>query len=120
MHSAFNMLNLIRAPVNGTPRRPLRMQPNAPQIAGRDSHVTCLNSQKLELKGSLHRVNRFVVVFEVYNPYSILQVSEVLSDFKIVINERVVYAGRAVVSGLVNTGLMVVCEATLDDDWQDV
>ncbi|MGK0189715.1 MAG: extracellular factor (EF) 3-hydroxypalmitic acid methyl ester biosynthesis protein [Verrucomicrobiales bacterium] len=99
---------------------PHRMQENASKIAGRDSHITCLNSQKVELKASLHRVNRFVVVFEVYNPYSILQVSEVLSEFKIVINDRVVYMGRAVVSGLVNTGLMVVCEATLDDSWQDV
>ena len=96
------------------------MQDNASQIAGRDSHITCLNSQNIELKASLHRVNRFVVVFEIYNPYSILQVSEVLTDFKIVINDRVVYSGRAVVSGLVNTGLMVVCEATLDDSWQEV
>ncbi|MEZ5328162.1 MAG: class I SAM-dependent methyltransferase [Verrucomicrobiales bacterium] len=96
------------------------MQENTPRIADRDSHITCLNSQKIELRASLLRVNRFVVVFEVYNPYSILQVSEVLSDFKIIINDRIVYSGRAVVSGLVNTGLMVVCEATLDDHWQDI
>ena len=93
---------------------------SAPQFAGRDSHITCLNSQGLDLRASLHRVNRFVAVFEVYNPYSILQVSEVLSDFKIVIRDRIVYSGRAVVSSLVNTGLMVVCEATLDDSWLDI
>ncbi len=46
--------------------------------------------------------------------------SEVLADLKIVINGQLVYAGRAVVSNLLNTGPVVVCEATLDDAWRDV
>ena len=31
-----------------------------------------------------------------------------------------VYSGRAVVSNLVNTGIFLVCEASLDDAWLDV
>jgi extracellular factor (EF) 3-hydroxypalmitic acid methyl ester biosynthesis protein len=44
----------------------------------------------------------------------------VLSDFKIVINDRIMYSGRAVISNVVNTGIMLICEATLDDSWLDV
>jgi extracellular factor (EF) 3-hydroxypalmitic acid methyl ester biosynthesis protein len=61
-----------------------------------------------------------VIVFEVYNPYSILQLSEVLGEFKIIISERLVYSGRAVVSNLLNTGILLVCEATLGESWLDV
>ncbi len=67
----------------------------------------------------MHFTNQ-TVVFEVYNPFSILQLSEVLNDFRIVIGERTLYAGRGVVSSLVNTGIMLVCEATLVDAWNDV
>lgn len=59
-------------------------------------------------------------IFEVYNPFSILQLSEVLNDFKIVVGDRTLYAGRAVVRSLVNTGIMLVCEVTLVDAWTDV
>ena len=54
-------------------------------------------------------------VFEVYSPFSILQLSEVLSDVEILIGERVIYFGRAVVRSLVNTGIMLVIETTLVD-----
>lgn len=46
--------------------------------------------------------------------------SEVLTDFRIIIEDRPVYSGRAVVSNLVNTGTVLVCEATLDDSWLDL
>ena len=66
------------------------------------------------------RLTRYLVVFEVYNPYSILQLSEVLLDFKIFMNEKMAYSGRAVVSNLVNTGTILICEASLEDGWVDV
>jgi extracellular factor (EF) 3-hydroxypalmitic acid methyl ester biosynthesis protein len=44
-----------------------------------------------------------------------VQSTEVLGDFKIIINDRAIYAGRAVVAGLVNAGTVIVCEAKLDD-----
>ena len=43
-------------------------------------------------------VSQAILTFEVYNPFSIVQLSEVLSEFKIVMSDRVVYSGRAVVS----------------------
>lgn len=86
----------------------------------RESFITCRNSQGAEMRATPVRLTRFTAVMEVYNPYSILQLSEVLSEFKITMNDRVMYAGRAVVSNLVNTGIMVLCEATLEESWLDV
>ncbi|MBK8040180.1 MAG: class I SAM-dependent methyltransferase [Verrucomicrobiaceae bacterium] len=69
----------------------------------------------------LLRLTRYLVVFEVYNPYSILKLSEVLNDFRIMMNNRVVYSGRAVIANLVNTGIMLICEASLTDEgWIDI
>ncbi len=85
-----------------------------------ESIVSCRNSQGVDIRATPVRMTRHLVVFEVYNPYSILQLSEVLQEFKIYINQRLVYSGRAVVSNLVNTGIFLVCEASLDDAWLDV
>jgi len=81
----------------------------------KDSLVICQSSHGIEIRGSLLRLTRYVAVFEVYNPSLVLQVSEVLGGFKIVIHERTIYAGRAVVATLVNAGTMLVCEAKLDE-----
>lgn len=89
-------------------------------MGARDSFIVFRNSQGNEARGTLLRLTRFAAVFEVYNPYSILQLSEVLSDFQIFMTDRLVYSGRAVVSSLVNTGIMLICEVTLDQDWLDV
>ncbi len=86
----------------------------------KDSFIVFHNSQGNEARGTLLRLTRFATVFEVYNPYSIVQLSEVLSDFQIFMTDRLVYSGRAVVSSLVNTGIMLICEATLDESWLDV
>ncbi len=86
-----------------------------------ESIIVCRNSQGTHLRATLMRMTRYLVTFEVYNPYSILQLSEVLSEFEIIINSRTVYSGRAIVSNMVNTGLVLVCEASLDDEsWKDV
>jgi extracellular factor (EF) 3-hydroxypalmitic acid methyl ester biosynthesis protein len=51
----------------------------------------------------------------------VLRVSEVINDFKIVVQGRTIYAGRAVVRSLVNAGSGVVCEVALGETgWRDV
>jgi len=82
-----------------------------------ESLLVFRNSQGRESRGTLMNVTRHVVVFEVYNPYSIVQLSEVLHDLRIHRGERIIYQGRAVVSNLVNTGLMLIVSATLVDEW---
>src|ERR1051326_3304987 len=85
----------------------------------KNSLLTCQTSQGLEIKGTLLRLSRHVAAFEVYTPSLVLHMSEVLSDFKIVIDDRPVFSGRAVVCGLVNTGTVLICEVTLDESWLD-
>ncbi len=88
---------------------------------GRLSFIVCRNSQGAEVRGTLHRLTRYLVVFEVYNPYSIVQLSEVLNDFRVMMNDRMVYSGRAVIANLVNTGIMLICEASITEEgWIDV
>ncbi len=86
----------------------------------KDTLVIGQTSQGTEVHATLLRLTRYLAVFEVYNPGFVLRASEVLSDFKIVINDRTVYSGRAVISNLLNAGSVVVCEATLGDSWLEV
>ena len=87
----------------------------------KDSLVIGQSSQGGAIRGSLLRLTRFAVVFEIYNPTSVLRLSEVLSDFQIVVQDRTLYSGRAVIGSLINAGLTLVCEATLDEaSWTDV
>ncbi len=81
------------------------------------SLVTFRNSQGEKARGTLLKLTRSTVVLEVYNPYSIVQLSEVLHDLTLRQYETVVYRGRAIVSNLVNTGLMLIVSITLIDDW---
>ena len=53
-----------------------------------ESIVSCRNSQGVEIRATPVRMTRHLVVFEVYNPYSILQLSEVLQEFKIFVNQQ--------------------------------
>lgn len=81
----------------------------------KDNLVVCQSSQGVEIRATLLRLTRYLAVIEVYDPSLVLQVSEVLGSFKIIIHERTIYAGRAVVTNLVNAGTTLVCEAKLDE-----
>lgn len=94
------------------------MPPKSSYLAG--SFIGFRNSQGLEARGTLVRLSRQQVVFEVYNPYSIVQLSEVLTETRILRADREVYRGRAVVTGLMNTGLMLIVSASLVDPWSDL
>src|SRR5688572_21115115 len=92
----------------------------ADSIASPQCIITCRNSQGVALTANLLRIKRYSVVFELYNPYSILQMSEVLSEFRIMASRRVVFDGKAVVNSILHTGIVLVCEVALDDGWVEV
>lgn len=73
----------------------------------------------LEVRAGILRLTRHAAVFEVLNPPFVLQVSEVLTEFKILFEERAVYSGRAVITSLVQTGNTLICEAGLDENCLD-
>lgn len=93
---------------------------NEEKVSGVDSLVSFKNSQGKSGRGTLIHITRTGVVFEVYNPYSIVQLSEVLPYMSIVRGDRVIYRGRAVVSQILTTGLMVIVSITLIDPWSDL
>ncbi len=85
-----------------------------------NNSVKCENSQGHELSASILRVHRYTVSFEIYNPFCSLQLSEVLRNFSIHMNGQLVYMGEAVVSSIVNTGAVLICEATLSNGWREL
>ena len=85
-----------------------------------DAVITFRNSQGETVRGVLTTHQRRSLVMEVYNPYSIVQVSEVLSELTVRSGERAVYRGKAVVVSLLNTGLMAVVSVSLIDEWDEL
>jgi extracellular factor (EF) 3-hydroxypalmitic acid methyl ester biosynthesis protein len=83
--------------------------------------VVCQTSQGADVNGTMIRLDHYAVVFEIYSPNLSLRVSEVLTAFKIIVRDQTIYSGRAVIRSLVNTGLVLVCEAALtENSWMDV
>ncbi len=85
-----------------------------------DPLVNFRNSEDEAVRGTIVNLQRKSLVMEVYNPYSIVQVSEVLEDLTIRFGTGIAYRGRAVVVSLVNTGLTAIVSATLIDGWQEL
>ena len=82
--------------------------------------IKCENSQGHALRANILSMRRYTISFEIYNPFCSLQLSEVLRNFCIKMNGQIVYVGEAVVSSIVNTGAVLVCEATLGNGWREV
>jgi extracellular factor (EF) 3-hydroxypalmitic acid methyl ester biosynthesis protein len=82
-----------------------------------DSFVVSQTSQGALLHGTLIKLARATVIFEVHNPTVVLRLSEVLQEFRIIFNGRTLYTGSAVVRNLMNTGPSAfTCEATLNQE----
>lgn len=85
-----------------------------------DPLVSFRNAAGEAARGTIVNLQRKSLVMEVYNPYSILQVSEVLGELTVRCGGNIAYQGRAVVISLVNTGLTIVASVTLVDEWREL
>ena len=85
-----------------------------------DPVVSFRNSQREQVRGTIINLQRKSLVMEVYNPYSIVQVSEVLSELSVRMGSKNAYLGKAVVVSLVNTGLTAVVSVALIDEWREL
>ncbi len=85
-----------------------------------DRTVSFRSSQGSILRGTLSKLSRRNIVFEIYNPISPVQTSEVLSDLKVRRGKNLVYQGDAVVTGVVTTSILVVVSATLVNQWSAI
>jgi extracellular factor (EF) 3-hydroxypalmitic acid methyl ester biosynthesis protein len=90
------------------------------QVLEIDSLVAFQNSQGRPGRGTLIHITRTSAVFEVYNPYSIVQLSEVLPSLRVLRGEREIYRGSAVVSHILTTGIMIIVSVSLLDPWSDL
>ena len=95
------------------------MDNNLNKPGERASLVIGLAGEGIELRGNLLGLKRHLVTFELYSPQVVLQMSESLKEFKIILDNRAVYSGRAVISSLVHVGSNVVVEAMLDENCLD-
>lgn len=84
-----------------------------------DPVITFRNSQGDAVRGTLTNLQRRSLVMELYNPYSIIQISEVLNDLTVRSGEKSIYKGKAVVVSMLNTGLMALVSVTLIDEWSE-
>jgi extracellular factor (EF) 3-hydroxypalmitic acid methyl ester biosynthesis protein len=82
-----------------------------------DRTVSFKSSHGTAVRGTLSKLSRRNIVFEIYNPFSPIQTSEVLSDLKVRRGKDIVYQGDAVVTGVVTTSILVVVSATLVNKW---
>lgn len=73
-----------------------------------------------ETQGPVRRLAHFKVVFEVCGPLTSYRVSEVLKNFKALINGQAAYGGSAVIENLFSTGSVTIGEASLEDGWRNV
>lgn len=85
-----------------------------------DPVVSFRSTQGEAVRGTIVNLGRKSLVLEIYNPYFILQVSEVLSELTIRLGAKSAYIGKAVVINQVNTGLTAVVSVTLIDEWSDL
>ncbi|HML27725.1 MAG TPA: class I SAM-dependent methyltransferase, partial [Hyphomicrobium sp.] len=85
-----------------------------------DRTVSFRSSQGTIFRGTLSKLSRRNIVFEIYNPFSPVQTSEVLSDLKVRRGKNLVYQGDAVVTGVVTTSILVVVSATLVNQWSAI
>ena len=77
--------------------------------------VLCKTRAGVKLHGKLIKLTRLAVAFEIYDPGVALRLSEILDDFTIFLDDQQAYSGRAVVSNIVQTATLTMCEAELDE-----
>lgn len=85
-----------------------------------DPVVSFRNTQGEAVRGTIFNLQRNSLVMEIYNPYSIVQVSEVLNDVTVRMGAKNAYVGKAVVISSVNTGLTAIVSVTLIDEWREL
>ena len=77
--------------------------------------LVSFRTQAVDRCGSLQRLGRASATFDLFDTTCVLSTSEVLEEFRIHSGETLTYAGRAIVTDLVNSGHRVVCEVKLDE-----
>lgn len=81
----------------------------------REYRIKGNSSEGVAFLATVCRISRALVVFEIYDSTLVLRASESLNNFLIILGEREVYSGRAILRNQINDGSRTVCEAKLDE-----
>ena len=92
-----------------------KTRPMPSSSAAAEIQIVFQNADGATLRGTPLHFNRHTAVWELYQTDSAPRLSETLTNFKIIFQERTVYAGRAVISNLLAAGGKIICDATLDE-----
>lgn len=124
MNAALNGNGNGHGPISPAARQKqtaAQAQHDAPAAGSAETQVEYETQDGILVSGHPLHITRHAVVFELYSPAVNPQFSESLTNFKIVLRKRALYAGHAVVHNVLVTGLKTVCEATLaETGWFDV
>jgi len=85
-----------------------------PVAETKENHVSFRSVDGGELRGALVHFTRQTATFEVYGETAVLRTSEVLGEFKINVQGKVLYTGEANVSNLVDNANQTLCEVALN------
>lgn len=81
------------------------------------SQVNFVTSQGKRIQARVKEIRSRSFAFEILGSENILQPSEVLREVEIKVDGKLAYEGEMTVLGLVPLGVMVVCEASLSNEW---
>src|SRR6185312_4228111 len=82
-----------------------------------DSGIQFRNRPGVEVRGTLVRMTRDAIVFEIYSPFSAVEAGESLSNLSIFRGGQAIYNGGAVVSSVLSTGVRSIVTATPLGSW---
>ena len=85
----------------------------------KDSTVVFEKEQGTDVQARLVHLGRHRAVFEIQTNDLVVQTSAALTHFRILIHNRLIYSGKAVVTSAVSAGSSLICQASLDDKWLD-
>ena len=101
-------MNQATANATASNRRMPRVEPHLNLL-----RVAFQSADGLELAGKALHLSRHAATFELLPPDAVVRTSEVLNGFKIFSGDTMIYFGRAVVGGIVNTGTGLHVEVKL-------
>jgi extracellular factor (EF) 3-hydroxypalmitic acid methyl ester biosynthesis protein len=92
------------------------MQETAPT----EALVTARTVRGSEIHGTPVRLSQDAIVFETYSGGAVVQSSEILTEFTVVLRDWTLHLGRAVVRSVMDTGPALLCEVAIEDTWHDL
>ena len=90
---------------------------DGPKAVSNYGTASFLSAQGFEVEAPVTHLTRHLAVLALHNTAVFLRTSEVLPEFKLRLDDHMVYSGRAVAQHVVLTGTQLVVEATLEDGW---